>query len=166
MCNCETAFVKSEKGLYQAFGPVTPEAIVRTAAAILQENLARGDYLSHPEAAAHFLQMALANEKNEHFAVLFLNNKHQVLGFERLFFGTVDGTTVHPRIVVQKALEWNAASVILAHNHPSGHSEPSQADRTVTELLVKALKLIDVRVLDHLVVSRSGWESLSRRGWV
>lgn len=166
MCNCETAFVKSEKGLYQAFGPVTPEAIVRTAAAILQENLARGDCLSNPEAAAHFLQMALANEKNEHFAVLFLNNKHQVLGFERLFFGTVDGTNVHPRIVVQKALEWNAASVILAHNHPSGHSEPSQADRTVTELLVKALKLIDVRVLDHLVVSRSGWESLSRRGWV
>jgi len=110
--------------------------------------------------------MALANEKNEHFAVLFMNNKHQVLSFERLFFGTVDGTTVHPRIVVQKALEWNAASVIFAHNHPSGHSEPSQADRDVTQRLVKALSLIDVRVLDHLVVSQSGWESLSRRGWV
>jgi DNA repair protein RadC len=110
--------------------------------------------------------MALANEKNEHFAVLFMNNKHQVLSFERLFFGTIDGATVHPRIVVQKALEWNAASVILAHNHPSGHSEPSQADRDVTQQLVKALSLVDVRVLDHLVVSQSGWESLSRRGWV
>uniref|UniRef100_UPI0030DBD7A1 JAB domain-containing protein n=1 Tax=Gammaproteobacteria TaxID=1236 RepID=UPI0030DBD7A1 len=63
-------------------------------------------------------------------------------------------------------LEWNAASVILAHNHPSGHCEPSQADRDVTQQLVKALSLIDVRVLDHLVVSQSGWESLSRRGWV
>ena len=160
MCDCETAFVKSEKGLYQAFGPVTPEAIVRTAAAILQENLVRGDALTNPGDAARFLQMALANEKNEHFAVLFLNNKHQVLSFERLFFGTVDGTTVHPRVVVQKALEHNAASVILAHNHPSGHSEPSQADRDVTDLLVKALKLIDVRVLDHLIVSQSGWASL------
>ncbi|MBM7333535.1 MAG: DNA repair protein RadC [Alcanivorax sp.] len=166
MCDCETTFVKSEKGFYQAFGPITPEAIVRTAAAILQESLVRGDALTNPEDAARFLQMALANEKNEHFAVLFLNNKHQVLSFERLFFGTVDGTTVHPRVVVQKALEYNAASVILAHNHPSGHSEPSRADREVTDLLVKALKLIDVRVLDHLIVSQSGWESLSRRGWV
>ena len=166
MCDHETTFVKSEMGLYQAFGPITPEAIVRTAAAILQESLVRGDALTNPEDAARFLQMALANEKNEHFAVLFLNNKHQVLSFERLFFGTVDGTTVHPRVVVQKALEYNAASVILAHNHPSGHSEPSQADRDVTERLVNALNLIDVRVLDHLIVSQSGWESLSRRGWV
>lgn len=166
MCECETTFVKSEQGLYQAVGPVTSEAIVRTAAAILQEKMTRGDALSNPEDAARFLQMALANEKNEHFAVLFMNNKHQVLSFERLFFGTIDGATVHPRIVVQKALEWNAASVILAHNHPSGHSEPSQADRDVTQQLVKALSLVDVRVLDHLVVSQSGWESLSRRGWV
>ncbi len=144
---------------------IQPPAI-RTAAAILQESLTRGEALSTPQDAAKFLQMALANEKNEHFAVLFLNNKHQVLSFERLFFGTVDGATVHPRIVVQKALEWNAASVILAHNHPSGHCEPSQADRDVTQQLVKALSLIDVHVLDHLVVSQSGWESLSRRGWV
>ena len=166
MCECETPFVKSEQGLYEAVGPVTSEAIVRTAATILQEKMTRGDALSNPEDAARFLQMALANEKNEHFAVLFMNNKNQVLGFERLFFGTIDGTTVHPRIVVQKALEWNAASVILAHNHPSGHSEPSQADRDVTQQLVKALSLVDVQVLDHLVVSQSGWESLSRRGWV
>jgi len=166
MCDCDTTFVKSEKGLYQAFGPITSDDIIRTAAAILQESLTRGEALSTPQDAAKFLQMALANEKNEHFAVLFLNNKHQVLSFERLFFGTVDAATVHPRIVVQKALEWNAASVILAHNHPSGHCEPSQADRDVTQQLVKALSLIDVRVLDHLVVSQSGWESLSRRGWV
>lgn len=166
MCDCETPFVKGEKGLYQAFGPVTPEAIVRAATTILHESLVRGGCLSNPEDAGCFLQMALANEKNEHFAVLFMNNKHQVLSFERLFFGTIDGATVHPRIVVQKALEWNAASVILAHNHPSGHSEPSQADRDVTQQLVKALSLVDVRVLDHLVVSQSGWESLSRRGWV
>ncbi|MED5603142.1 MAG: DNA repair protein RadC [Pseudomonadota bacterium] len=166
MCERDNILVKSEEGLYQAFGPITSDAIIRAAAAILHEKLTRGSRLSRPEDAAHFLQMELANEKNEHFAVLFLNNKNQVLGFERLFFGTVDGTTVHPRIVVQKALEWNAASVILAHNHPSGHSEPSQADRDVTQQLVKALSLIDVRVLDHLVVSQSGWESLSRRGWV
>jgi|TARA_R100000935_G_scaffold16294_1_gene32464 DNA repair protein RadC len=106
MCDCDTTFVKSEKGLYQAFGPITSDDIIRTAAAILQESLTRGEALSTPQDAAKFLQMALANEKNEHFAVLFLNNKHQVLSFERLFFGTVDGATVHPRIVVQKALEW------------------------------------------------------------
>ena len=166
MCDCDNTFVKSEKGLYHAFGPITSDDIIRTAAAILQESLTRGEALSTPQDAAKFLQMALANEKNEHFAVLFMNNKHQVISFERLFFGTVDGATVHPRIVVQKALEWNAASVILAHNHPSGHSEPSEADRNVTQQLVKALGLIDVRVLDHLVVSQSGWESLSRRGWI
>ncbi|MEQ8260275.1 MAG: DNA repair protein RadC [Alcanivorax sp.] len=166
MCDCDKTFVKSDKGLYHASGPITSDDIIRTATAILQETLTQGESLSHPEEAARFLQIALANEKNEHFAVLFMNNKHQVLSFERLFFGTIDGATVHPRIVVQKALEWNAASVILAHNHPSGHSEPSQADRDVTQQLVKALSLVDVQVLDHLVVSQSGWESLSRRGWV
>ena len=105
-------------------------------------------------------------EPCEVFAVLFLDNKHRVIGFEKMFYGTVDGAAVYPREVVRRALEYNAASVIVAHNHPSGVAEPSQADRDVTERLRRALDLVDVRILDHLVIGDGHWESFSRRGWV
>ena len=113
-----------------------------------------------------FLQLALAQEKNEVFAAIFLNNKHKVLGFETLFNGTIDSSAVYPRVVVQRALDCNAAAIIFAHNHPSGCSEPSTADRQITKRLKDALALIDVRVLDHFVVSRSGYVSLAERGWL
>ena len=110
--------------------------------------------------------IVVRGEPCEVFAVLFLDNKHRVIGFEKMFYGTVDGAAVYPREVVRRALEYNAASVIVAHNHPSGVAEPSQADRDVTERLRRALDLIDVRILDHLVIGDGHWESFSRRGWV
>ena len=113
---------------------------------------------------AQFLQLALAQEKNEVFSAIFLNNKHKVLSFEPLFTGTIDGAAVYPRVVVQQALACNAAAVIFAHNHPSGCCEPSRADQQITKRLTDALALIDVRVLDHFVVSRSEWVSLAERG--
>ena len=157
-------FVKNEQGLYHVQGCVKPEEIVSTAATILLDELTGRDTLTAPTDVAQFLQMALAQEKNEVFAASFLNNKHKVLSFEPLFNGTIDGAAVYPRVVVQQALACNAAAVIFAHNHPSGCCEPSRADQQITKRLTDALALIDVRVLDHFVVSRSEWVSLAERG--
>jgi DNA repair protein RadC len=93
-----------------------------------------------------------------------LDNRHRVIGFEELFRGTLDGATVHPREVVKRALAHNAAAVILAHNHPSGVAEPSQADELITRRLKDSLALVDIRVLDHLVVGDSHCESMAERG--
>ena len=142
------------------------EMCIRDRATILLDELTGREALTSPTDVAQFLQMALAQEKNEVFAAIFLNNKHKVLSFEPLFNGTIDGAAVYPRVVVQQALACNAAAVIFAHNHPSGCCEPSQADRTITTRLKDALALIDVRVLDHFVVSRSEWVSLAQRGWL
>ena len=159
-------FVKNEQGLYHVQGCVKPEEIVSTAATILLDELTGREALTTPTDVAQFLQMALAQKKNEVFAAIFLNNKHKVLSFEPLFNGTIDGAAVYPRVVVQRALACNAAAVIFAHNHPSGCCEPSRADQQITKRLSDALALIDVRVLDHFVVSRSEWVSLAERGMV
>ena len=98
------------------------------------------------------------------FGAIFLDNRHRVIGLEELFRGTIDGTSVHPRVVVQRALELNAAATIVFHNHPSGEPEPSQADRSLTRRLQEALALVDVRVLDHVVVGSQGTVSFAERG--
>lgn len=100
------------------------------------------------------------------FGCLFLDNKHQVLTFEELFFGTINAAAVYPREVVAKALSHNAAAVILAHNHPSGIAEPSQADCQITQRLQQALEAVDVRVLDHIVVGDREVVSLAERGLI
>ena len=130
-------------------------ATVRRAIRILERE---GDYASNaetvtcPEASKQLAFIRLANKPDEYFAVGFLTNRHRLIAFERLFRGTVDGASVHPRVVVRRALEHNAAAVLLAHNHPSGETQPSQADQRITQRLKDALALIDVRVLDHLIV--------------
>ena len=149
----KTPYIKNDQGLYRVRGYVSPDTLVQIAADILLENLAGQENLTKPDDAARFLQLSLAKEKNEHFGVLFLNNKHQVISFERMFTGTIDGAAVYPRVVVQRALEHNAAAVIFSHNHPS---------RRLTD----ALSLVDVRVLDHFVVSQTHWVSLAERGWI
>ena len=162
----DSAFIKNEEGLYQVERAVGPREIIDIAATLLYEGLQYGPALTRPCDAAQFLQLRLATEKNEQFAVLFLDTRHRLIHFERLFMGTIDSASVHPRVVVQKALEVNAGAVIFAHNHPSNDCEPSQADRDITQKLKQALALIDVRVLDHLVVSRTDWTSLAERGWL
>lgn len=109
--------------------------------------------LTSSAATRDFLCSELRLENQEIFAVLFLDSQHRVLTFERLFFGTIDAAAVYPRIVVEKAIKHHAAAVILAHNHPSGIAEASLADKQITEKLIEALKLIDIRVLDHLIVA-------------
>ena len=100
------------------------------------------------------------------FGIIYLDTRHRLIKIEELFNGTVDGAAVYPRVVLQQALEKNAAAVILFHNHPSGVAEPSEADRGITQKLGRALALIDVRLLDHLVVTDGAFVSLAERGWI
>jgi len=109
--------------------------------------------LTSSQATRDFLRSQLRLESREIFAVLFLDNQHRVLTFERLFFGTLDAAAVYPRVVVEQALKHHAAAVILTHNHPSGVAEASIADKQITQKLIQALQLIDVRVLDHIIVA-------------
>ena len=113
-----------------------------------------------------YLQCEIGHCGREIFCVLLLDNQHRLLECVELFQGTIDSANVYPREVVKLALAKNAAAVILAHNHPSGVAEPSASDRLITQALVDALALVDIRVLDHFVVARSEWVSFADRGWI
>jgi len=128
------------------------QAVLEMARRYLFESLQRGDTLSSPQDTRQYLSSQLRDYPHEVFAALFLDQRHRVICFEELFRGTIDGASVYPREVVKKALQHNAAALIFAHNHPSGVAEPSQADEQITRRLIDALKLVDVRVLDHFVV--------------
>ncbi len=140
------------------------QAVLEMAHRCLQEELVRGDALTSPRQTRRYLRLRLQSHPNEVFACLFLDNRHRVIAYEELFQGTIDGASVHPREVVRRALHHNAAALILAHNHPSGVAEPSQADRQITLRLKEALALIDVRVLDHIVVGCNETSSLAELG--
>jgi DNA repair protein RadC len=140
------------------------EEILDAARSILARRVRRGRALSNPRHTRDFLRLELASRDHEIFAILFLDNRHRVIEFVPLFRGTIDGASVYPREVVKEALARNAAAVILAHNHPSGVAEPSQADELITRRLREALALIDVRVLDHLVVTGDQIVSFAERG--
>jgi len=128
------------------------QAVLEMARRYLNEGLKRGDSLTSPQETRQFLSSKLRDYAHEVFAVLFLDQRHRVICFEEMFRGTIDGASVYPREVVKKALEYNAAAVIFAHNHPSGVAEPSQSDERITQRLKEALGLVDIRVLDHFVV--------------
>jgi DNA repair protein RadC len=131
------------------------DAIIESALKILESRImykSDSPSLTTPQASKNFVKLQLATYEHEVFACLMLDNRNRVIAFRELFRGTIDGASVYPREVVKQVLADNAAAVIFAHNHPSGIAEPSQADIAITERLKKALALIDVRVLDHLIV--------------
>jgi DNA repair protein RadC len=132
----------------------------------LHTRLTEADVLNSPEATRDFLKLKLYGLPYESFVCLFLDNRHRVIRVEELFKGTIDGASVHPREVVRKVMETNAAAVIFAHNHPSGVAEPSQADLRITQHLKDALALIEVRVLDHLIIGDGRGTSLAERGLI
>ena len=132
----------------------------------LAQDLVRADALTSPEAARRFVHARLRDRPYEVFACLFLDSRHRVIRFQEVFRGTVDGATVHPRELVREALTCNASAVIAVHNHPSGVADPSRADIDITTRLQRALALIDVRLVDHLVVGDTGTVSLSERGYL
>jgi len=139
------------------------QATLEIARRHLREKLDRGDALTSSALVREYLQQQMRGYPHEVFACLFLDNRHRILRYEELFNGTIDSASVHPREVVRKALQYNAAAIICAHNHPSGVAEPSQSDRAITLKLRDALQLVDVRLLDHFVVGEEV-VSLSERG--
>lgn len=130
----------------------------------LAEPLQRDGPLNNPTAVRDFLHARLRDKPYEVFCCLYLDNRNRLIRFEELFRGTIDGASVHPREVARRALRRNAAALILAHNHPSGVAEPSQADEIITRRLSSALALLDIRVLDHLVVGDGETVSFAERG--
>jgi len=151
------------------FGPVRfaqMQAWLELSRRYLAETLPRGPELTSPRATSRFLQARLRDLDHELFCALFLDNRHRVIRFQPLFRGTIDGASVHPRDVVKQALGLNAAALILAHNHPSGVADPSQADHLITRRLRDALALVDIRVLDHLVVGDGTCFSFAEQGFL
>ena len=140
------------------------QSVVTVAMKILAVKYRAGRALSNPAETRNFLRLRLADQRNEVFGVMFLDNRHRIIAVRELFQGTIDGSSVHPRVVVQQAMEVNAAAMVFFHNHPSGVAEPSRADEMLTRRLKEALALVDVRVLDHFVVSTGEHESFAERG--
>lgn len=160
------SLVRDTQGRYIVQGPLNDDEVLSAAAAILLEKCQRHGVMSSPSAVMQFLRNRLGTLDHERFECLWLDAQHRLIAVETLSTGTLDGATVYPREAVKAALRHNAAAVLFAHNHPSGHPEPSAADRALTERLKAALALIDIRVLDHLVVSAEGGVSFSERGWL
>jgi len=130
----------------------------------LAQELEQGSVMDNPGSVSEYLISQLRHLKREVFACLLLDNKHCVLGFEILFQGSISSAQVHPREVLKTALSYNAAAIILAHNHPSGIAEPSMADRQITERLINALALIEVNVIDHIIIGSATPVSFAERG--
>ena len=143
---------------------VEKQSVVTLAMKVLAIKHRAGRPLSNPEATRNYLRLRLADYPNEVFGSLFLDNRHRLIVVRELFQGTIDGASIHPRVVVQQALEANAAAMVFFHNHPSGVAEPSHADEAITRRLKDALALVDVRVLDHFVVSAGESVSFAERG--
>ena len=156
----------SELILPPAF-PANEQRIIRRAMRLLEKYQRQpGEQFLDTSCTKSWLQLHLGRQEREVFVLLYLDNQHRLLESETLFAGSVNHVQVHPREVVKSALRFNAAAVVLAHNHPSGDPEPSQCDRNITGRLKEALALVDVNTLDHLVIGSDGIVSLAERGWM
>ncbi|MCU6244119.1 RadC family protein [Enterobacter asburiae] len=145
----------------------TDQQTIRTAMTLLECQLREpGAAFTSSSSVRDWLRLQLATLDREAFTVLCLDNQHCLIARDTLFLGTINSITVHPREVVKSGLKNNAAAAVLAHNHPSGEAEPSQADRLITERLKQALDLVDIRLLDHLVVGGMDIVSFAERGWL
>ncbi|WP_275257313.1 RadC family protein [Citrobacter koseri] len=145
----------------------TDQQTIRTAMTLLECQLREpGAAFTSSSSVRDWLRLQLATLDREAFTVLWLDNQHRLIAHDTLFLGTINSITVHPREVVKSGLKNNAAAAVLAHNHPSGEAEPSQADRLMTERLKQALDLVDIRLLDHLVVGGMDIISFAERGWL
>lgn len=143
---------------------VSDSLILTWAQQILKDRYVHSHYITSPDATREYLNLKLMQKEHEVFGMVFLNSQHGVLGYEELFRGTIDCTSVYPREVIKTTLRYNAAAVILVHNHPSGCAEPSTTDRQLTDRIKTALNTIDIRVLDHLIVAGASIVSFAERG--
>ncbi|MEN5271530.1 RadC family protein [Stenotrophomonas lactitubi] len=155
--------VRDAQGRYL---PASADDILEAARQVIDQKMQRGAEFTSPAAVKDYLRTKLAGFEHEVFAVLFMDTRHRLIEYREMFRGTIDGASVYPREVVKEALRLNAAAVILSHNHPSGNSEPSAADRALTGRLKQALELVDVRVLDHIIVAGANTVSFAERGLI
>lgn len=153
-----------QPGTYLVTDLVNEDDLLNIANQIARQKLAKGVAITDKNLAQQALQTLLQSREHEVFAMLFLDNQHRIQAYEELFRGTLSSASVYPREVVKRALAINAAALMLVHNHPSGHPEPSRADIEITQRLQSALELVDIRLLDHLVVGSEGAVSLAERG--
>ncbi len=165
LLDADDAAILSESGVGQA-RLATIRALPELARRYFEASLPMGEAIRSPADTEAFLLARMRHLDHELFCCLYLDNRHRVLRFDEMFRGTIDGTSVYPREVVKEALAINAAAVILAHNHPSGVAEPSQADERITRRIKSALELVDIRLLDHLIVGDGGTTSLASRGLI
>jgi DNA repair protein RadC len=142
----------------------TTEEVIAAARDHMSRRVRRGTQLTSPKTTRDYLTLKLGTLEREVFAVIFLDKRHRVISYQEMFQGTIDGASVHPREVVKEALKQNAAAVILAHPHPSGVAEPSQADELITKRLKEALNLVDIRILDHVIVAGGDTTSFAESG--
>jgi DNA repair protein RadC len=140
--------------------------VMEEARAIAQRRLERKDMIRAPHEVRGYVVTRLAGYEEEVFGCMFMDNRHYVIAFEVLFRGTIDGCSVHPRVVAKRALALNAAAVLVVHNHPSGVAEASAADLTITRRLKEALAFLDIRLLDHCIVGGTRMVSLAEQGLV
>ena len=157
----DSLFVRDQYGRVQ---PATVGQILEAARQVIEQQLQRGTTFSEPRVAHDFLRSKLCGLAHEMFAVVFLDHQHRLIAYDAMFRGTINQAAVYPREVVKEALARNAAAVILAHNHPSGSPEPSEADKQLTQRLREALALVEVRVLDHIIVAGNVTTSFAERG--
>ena len=144
--------------------PVNEKILLRLANKISAKRLSRGQTIKSSKDVMLYLNNKLAHYEQEVFAVLFMDNRHRIISFKVMFYGTINGSSVYPREVVKQALKQNSASVILVHNHPSGDPKPSDADQRITKTISDILRVVDIKVLDHIVVGMEGTVSLVEQG--
>jgi DNA repair protein RadC len=158
--------IDETNGTYTVLTPVTEKDILTMANQLAKNRLAKGNVIERPSSAFIYLQTLKSQYEREVFGSIFLNTQYRIISFEELFYGTINAANIHPREVVKRALELNAAAIIFVHNHPSGDSSPSDADVQITIVLREALNLIDVRVLDHIVVGANECVSMTECGLI
>lgn len=155
----------NKKGLGQA-KYVQLQAVLEMSRRYLQEPIQKGEPLTSAIQTKAFLNAKMHHLPYEVFAALLLDTQHRVIRFHEFFFGSIDNASVHPRIIAQKVLAENAAAIILVHNHPSGDPTASIADKKITEKIISAMQLIDVRVLDHFIIGHEKCTSFAENGWI
>jgi len=153
-----------KEGFYSVSETISEQDIISFAQQIIASKFKRGTAITSPQASIDFLASQIGHYEHEVFAALFLDSKHRIIKFEELFSGTIDQASVYTREVAKRALHHNAAAIIFTHNHPSGITDPSQSDISLTQRLVASMELIGVRVLDHIIVANNQSQSLAELG--
>ena len=147
--------------------PTSDDALIQTCLKILESRIRKPEtYIKNPEDTKNYLKLELSEKEHEVFAVLFLDSQHGVIAYEEMFQGTIDEASVYPREIIKKALKFNAAALIIAHNHPSGNPESSDADITITNRIKDAANLLEIRLLDHIIVGGVDTISLAEQGYL